>query len=310
MPDGLLGRVYLRWLPIHYFNRNAVANLLNIDLLWKVLGLLAVCSTAGLSRYIHCSRGLQERGWDTHILWYIVRQCTCCHIWIIFYCSAVTHNTRTHTNKKLWLVPALCCVTNPWDIRGAGSVDLYREHLLNQLGRSWRWQTSLQPREEVAPLSFEVEGETSFGIKNRISNSRPVLVCPPGPLCTHPQMCPTYWLVDAAGYVFRLSLCCVIEQDRLVRKACSGLLKGLWVTTWPDQTVTAEYHRLPLSEEEITETLTAACLCAACLPDRLFPTVKLPPPLSNVLMRSKQIPWKLAFNAESLEEDLTSEYHS
>lgn len=35
--------VHLRWLPIHYFNRNAVANLLNIDLSRKVLGLLPVC---------------------------------------------------------------------------------------------------------------------------------------------------------------------------------------------------------------------------------------------------------------------------
>lgn len=38
-----LKSVHLRWLPIHYFNMDAVANLLNIDLSWKVLGLLPVC---------------------------------------------------------------------------------------------------------------------------------------------------------------------------------------------------------------------------------------------------------------------------
>lgn len=106
--------------------------------------------------------------------------------------------------------------------RRASSIDLYREHLLNQLGRSGWWQTSLQLREEVAPLSFEVEGETSFGIKNRISNSRPILVCPPG-LFVHssPDVVPIGWLAQqgmfsACLFVVLLSKTGLSEKPALV----------------------------------------------------------------------------------------------
>lgn len=75
------------------------------------------------------------------------------------------------------------------------------------------------------------------------------------------------------------------------------------MTTWPDQTVTAKYHRLPLSEEEIRETLTAACLCAACLPDHLFPTVKLPPVKCLNVLQANPLKIGLLINGESLEED-------
>lgn len=91
--------------------------------------------------------------------------------------------------------------------------------------------------------------------KNRISNSRPALVCPPGLL---PALC---WCGPTSQQgVFSIRLCCDTEQDRLVRRVGSGVLKGLRVTSLPHQTVRAEYHRLLLSDRD---TEPAVCLSAA-----------------------------------------------
>lgn len=131
-------------------------------------------------------------------------------------------------------------------------------------------------------LSFEVEGGTGRELRRTGSVTVvPPLSALPG-LCALSPFGPTYQLVDAAGCVFRPSLCCVIEQDRPVRKACSGLLKGLWLTAWPDklsQPSITDSHCL--LEKEITETMTAACLS-----HRLFATIKVPSlcQTSNVLI--------------------------
>lgn len=90
-------------------------------------------------------------------------------------------------------------------------------------------------------------------------------------LCPVSPCGPTYQLVETAGCVFRLSLCCVIEWDRLVRWACSGVLKGLRLTAWPDQAVTVKYHRLPLSLRHRDYKDSDSCLSArpvylTCLP--------------------------------------------
>lgn len=154
---------------------------------------------------------------------------------------------RTDTHKNTGLHQ--CFVVSLTNEASEGrSADLYREHLLKQLGRSGRWQTTSSPlADEVAPLSFEVEGETG----RELSRAGSVTVVPPLSallgLCPLSPCGPTYQLVDAAGCVFRPSLCCVIEQDRLVRWACSGVLKGPWLTAWPDRAVTAKHHSLLLS---------------------------------------------------------------
>lgn len=273
--------VHLRWLPIHYFNRNAVANLLNIDLSRIVLGLLPVCWAAGPSCYIHCCRGLQEReGWFK-TLGYTVRRCALAEYeWLlVLSCNTKCADIQATRRSSSRLEPVLCLVTNQWGIRGPQCWPV-----------SWasvepagRWQTTSLPLgEEVAPLSFEVEGGTGRELRRTGS----VTVVPPLSallgLCALSPFGPTYQLVDAAGYVFCPSLCCVIEQDRPVRKACSGLLKGLWLTAWPDklsQPSITDSHCL--LEKEITETVTAACLSY-----HLFAMIKLPSlcQTSNVLI--------------------------
>lgn len=169
--------------------------------------------------------------------------------------------------------------------QGASSIDLYREHLLNQLGRSGQWQASLQLREEVAPLSFEVEGETSFGIKNRISNSRPALVCPPGPLCTQPM-----WSHLSAGWRSRECFPPVSLLCYWARQACQKSL--LWSVerplsdnlAWPN--CHSQVSQTPtVRERDYGDTdchLSVCCLSA-------WPSVshdETAIPLSNVLMCS------------------------
>lgn len=73
--------------------------------------------------------------------------------------------------------------------------------------------------EEVSLVSFEVEGGTDWELRRTGSvTAVPPLSALLG-LCALSSFGPTYQLLDAAGYVFRLSLCCVIEQDRPVTKA-------------------------------------------------------------------------------------------
>lgn len=266
--------VHLRWLPIHYFNRNAVANLLNIDLSRKVLGLLPVCNTAGPSRYTHCCKRLCKTGSDAWRLRVIqagsappVPNMSICYCWAVtLQCTDTQPKTTTITScGRLTLLFLLCHQTS--EASEGPSIDLYHEHLLNQLGGSEQWQTtSLLLAEEVASLSSEVEGETGPELKRAGS----VTVVPPlsalQGLCPMIPCGPAYRLVDAAGCVFRPSLCCVIVQDRLVRWGCSGVLKDLWLTTCLtklSQPSITDSHCL--SDIEITKALTAACLWTACL---------------------------------------------
>lgn len=159
------------------------------------------------------------------------------------------------------------------------SIDLYREHLLNQLGRSGQWQTSLQLSEKVAPLSFEVQGETGRELRRAGSVTVPPLSALLG-LCPLSPCGPTYQLLGAAGCVCRLTLCCVIERDRPVRWACSVVLKGLWLSAWPDQAVTAKYHRLPLFVRLRDYKDTECCLSVFCL--SVWPAMMKLPSFSKV----------------------------
>lgn len=55
-----------------------MANLLNIDLSRKVLGLVPVCLTAGPTRYIHCRKELQQRGSEASRLWDVLLGSVAC----------------------------------------------------------------------------------------------------------------------------------------------------------------------------------------------------------------------------------------
>lgn len=127
------------------------------------------------------------------------------------YSSAVTHKHTLACLHQCFVVS----LTNEASL--GHSSDLYHEHLLDQLGQSSDKQQVCYSQRKFAPLSFEVEGETSWELRRAGS----VTVVPPLSallgLCTLSPCGPTHQLVDAAGCVFRLSLCCVIEWDRLVR---------------------------------------------------------------------------------------------
>lgn len=75
------------------------------------------------------------------------------------YYFGVTQSAQTHTNILRGLAHSVLLCSYVVTLEGC-SIDLYREHLLNQLGRSGQWQTtSLLFGVELAPLSFEAEGE-------------------------------------------------------------------------------------------------------------------------------------------------------
>lgn len=66
-------------------------------------------------------------------------------------------DTHTHSSllgRRVLLCPARC-----------HSTDVYRQHLLQQLGRSGLWQTTSKLTQQVAPLSLEVEGQTGRELK-------------------------------------------------------------------------------------------------------------------------------------------------
>lgn len=148
------------------------------------------------------------------------------------YCAAVTHSARTRTKHS----GLFAC--NQWGTKGpqhwpvswasvepAGQVMAVTNNKFAILG------------EEVALLSFEVEGETGSGIKESgISNSRPALVCPPGPLSCQPmwshlsagwssRVCfpPVSLLCYWAGQALQMSLLWCVERpltDSLVWPSC------------------------------------------------------------------------------------------
>lgn len=177
------------------------------------------------------------------------------------------------------------------------SSDLRREHLLNQLGGRGRWQKSLPIREEVALLSFEVEGETGLELRRMGS----VTVIPPlsALLGLYPlSPCgPTYQLVWRSRVCFLpVSLWCYWARQVLSEEPAVVCWKAsdwqLGLTKLSQASITDSHCP---SEREITETVTAACLCAACLSDQTTPSPCLMSNVTFVVHSSKQIPWKCLF---------------
>lgn len=171
-----------------------------------------------------------------------------------------------------------CCDTYQWGIRGP-------QH----------WPVSWAPAEPAGQVRVVINSKFatrrgrrsvvlsgwrrnwSGNKESGISNSRPALVCPPGPLsltpCGH-----TYQLVDAAGCVFRLSLVLCYWA----RQACQ--MSRLWCV----ERLLTDSLALPCCHSQVSQSPTVCqrrrlqrqwllpvCVLLVCLTDRLSAMIKL-----------------------------------